>query len=193
MAWDRDGAYSPSRRHLLFGLGGSALAAALPAGFAEASAGAILPPTRALQIEHFYLNDRVGVVYFANGRYVPAALERLDNAMRDTFDKSVSEIDPRLYDYMFAVQRAMQHSGPIKVYSAYRSPETNAKLRAKSRGVAKNSFHMRGQAVDIALPGRDLRPTALAAKGLKMGGVGFYSRNSKFVHIDTGDVRSWNI
>lgn len=178
---------------MLFGMGGAALAAAVPVGLAEAAAGRILPPTRSIHIVHAYLNDNVKVVYFTNGRYVASALERLDKALRDTFDDSVAEMDPRLYDYMFGLQREMQHSGPIKVYSAYRSPETNAKLRAKSRGVAKNSFHMRGQALDIMLPGRDLRSTALVAKSLQFGGVGFYSRNSKFVHIDTGDVRSWNI
>ena len=74
--------------------------------------------------------------------------------------------------------------------SAYRSPETNEMLRQKGRGVAKNSYHVRGQAIDVRLadvPTDKLRDVALT---LKRGGVGYY-KNSDFVYVDTGPIRRW--
>jgi len=63
-------------------------------------------------------------------------------------------------------------------------------LSAKSKGVAKKSYHMRGMAMDIAIPGVDLLDLRNAAKSLKLGGVGYYPK-SGFIHVDTGRVRSW--
>jgi uncharacterized protein YcbK (DUF882 family) len=76
--------------------------------------------------------------------------------------------------------------------SAYRSPKTNEMLRGRSQnsGVAKNSQHVLGKAIDVRLEGVEttvLRDTALA---MKRGGVGFYEA-SDFVHMDTGRPRSW--
>jgi len=74
--------------------------------------------------------------------------------------------------------------------SGYRSPSTNARLRRLSEGVARNSLHMTGQAIDLKLPGTRLSVVRNAAIDLKSGGVGFYPR-SDFVHVDTGRVRHW--
>jgi len=74
--------------------------------------------------------------------------------------------------------------------SGYRSPATNAMLRSKSRGVAKNSLHMVGQAADLRLKSRSVGQMAKAAAACASGGVGKYSR-SDFVHMDCGPVRNW--
>jgi uncharacterized protein YcbK (DUF882 family) len=76
------------------------------------------------------------------------------------------------------------------VISGYRSPATNQALRNKSSGVAKRSFHMRGKAIDIRLPGCDLKNLQLAALDLRAGGVGYYP-GSDFIHVDVGPARSW--
>jgi uncharacterized protein YcbK (DUF882 family) len=75
--------------------------------------------------------------------------------------------------------------------SGYRSPKTNAMLRSRSRGVAKNSLHMRGQAADLRLSSRSVTQMANAAIACRAGGVGKY-RRSNFVNMDCGVVRSWN-
>jgi uncharacterized protein YcbK (DUF882 family) len=63
-------------------------------------------------------------------------------------------------------------------------------LRKTSSGVAKRSYHMRGQAIDIRLGDVSLRHMHRAAKALKVGGVGYYPK-SDFIHVDTGPVRYW--
>ena len=91
---------------------------------------------------------------------------------------------------MFEIQQRLDSDGEYQVISAYRSQATNEMLRKRSGGVARNSQHLLGKAIDVRLTGVDtaeLRDTALA---LKRGGVGYY-RNLDFVHVDTGRVRRW--
>jgi uncharacterized protein YcbK (DUF882 family) len=80
--------------------------------------------------------------------------------------------------------------GTFEIISGYRSPRTNAMLRDRSNGVAKNSLHTQGRAIDVRLSGRDTRRLRDAAVALRHGGVGYYAR-SDFVHLDTGRVRTW--
>ena len=84
----------------------------------------------------------------------------------------------------------MEHAGPFEIISGYRSPASNNELRNQSRGVAKRSFHLTGQAVDIRLPGVQLAQLRRAAIAQRAGGVGFYP-SSGFVHVDTGPFRTW--
>ena len=71
-----------------------------------------------------------------------------------------------------------------------RSPESNAKLRAAGRGVARGSLHCVGKAIDLRLPGVETAALRDAALELARGGVGYYAA-SDFVHLDTGRVRRW--
>jgi uncharacterized protein YcbK (DUF882 family) len=99
-------------------------------------------------------------------------------------------IDPRTIDIMAAAHRLMDVSEPYMMLSGYRSPKTNAMLRSQSRGVARNSLHMKGQAADLRLKSRSVGQMAKAAEACASGGVGRYSR-SNFVHMDCGPVRAW--
>ena len=68
--------------------------------------------------------------------------------------------------------------------------KTNELLRRRSEGVAKNSYHIKGMAVDINVPNVSLRRLRDIAIGLQRGGVGYYPRHG-FVHVDVGPVRTW--
>jgi len=110
--------------------------------------------------------------------------------MRDFRTGDTIGMDVGLMDILYRLRTALDSSQPFEIISAYRSPKTNAYLAARSSGVAKHSYHTKGMAIDIRLPGRQLRDVRRAALDLRLGGVGYYPR-SNFVHVDTGRVRFW--
>jgi uncharacterized protein YcbK (DUF882 family) len=63
-------------------------------------------------------------------------------------------------------------------------------IRDSSKGVAKHSLHMKGKAIDLAIPGIGLDTIRRTAHSFNAGGVGYYPK-SGFVHIDSGPVRAW--
>jgi len=117
-------------------------------------------------------------------------LTPVNRVLRDHRSGDITAMDPDLMRILAKLQAEVGVQGPYHVISGYRSPKTNAKLRAAGHGVATKSLHMQGKAIDIRLPGCDLKALRDAAKSLKCGGVGYYSK-SNFVHVDTGRVRYW--
>jgi uncharacterized protein YcbK (DUF882 family) len=158
----------------------------------DAAADSILDsaPERTLSFHNTRTGEEWSRVYWCQGDYVPEALEEINYLLRDHRTNEVREIDPRLLDLLYDLNEKLNSRGPFLVVSAYRSPETNALLRRRSRRIARNSLHMEGMAADIRLPDRSMRQLARAAISLKSGGVGYYPRRH-FVHIDTGKVRRW--
>ncbi|APG47030.1 YcbK family protein [Phaeobacter porticola] len=135
--------------------------------------------------------ERIDMVYWIDGKYIKDAVKEVNHFMRDWRNDQVKEIDLRTIDIMAASHNLLDVNEPYMMLSGYRSPKTNAMLRSRSRGVAKNSLHMRGQAADLRLSSRSVSQMANAAKACRAGGVGKY-RGSNFVHMDCGVVRSWN-
>jgi uncharacterized protein YcbK (DUF882 family) len=129
-------------------------------------------------------------VFWNDGQYLPDALADINYLLRDFRTDEITAIDPQLCDLLFSVRQKLGTERPFHIISGYRSPKTNHMLRKQSGGVAKNSLHLVGQAVDIRLPGQRLSQVRRAALSLQAGGVGYYPR-SDFVHIDTGAVRRW--
>ena len=130
-------------------------------------------------------------VYRVGDRYIPEAFEQINTVLRDFRTGEVFPIDPRVIDIMFHVQSELSPNTPFEVLSGYRSPKTNARLRASSDGVAENSLHMTGQAIDLRMPGYKTSSIYKIAGDLRAGGAGYY-RKSNFVHLDTGKVRRWS-
>jgi uncharacterized protein YcbK (DUF882 family) len=146
---------------------------------------------RSLSLLNTHTGERLQeVVYWEKGDYILDALENLNHVLRDHRTNQVHPIDPMTLDLMAAISRKVGTKQPFEIISGYRSPQTNRSLRNNSNGVAKNSYHMQGKAVDLRLPGVPLKTVRKAALDLRMGGVGYYSK-SGFVHIDSGKVRSW--
>lgn len=124
-------------------------------------------------------------------RNCPTPIKRgLYSFLRDFRTGDVHPIDFRLMTMLHSIQRKTGSEGVFEIISAYRSPQSNAAMRKKSYGVAKNSLHVKGQALDIRLKDVSTRALRDAALSLKAGGVGYYAK-SDFVHIDTGPVRTW--
>ncbi|SFS55976.1 Uncharacterized conserved protein YcbK, DUF882 family [Sulfitobacter marinus] len=134
--------------------------------------------------------ERLDMIYWIEGDYIKDAVKEVNHFMRDWRTNSVKSMDLRTIDIMAASHNLLDVSEPYMLLSGYRSPQTNAMLRSRSRGVAKNSLHMRGQAADLRLASRSVNQMAKAAIACHGGGVGKYS-GSNFVHMDCGVVRSW--
>lgn len=135
--------------------------------------------------------EGIDTIYWLEGSYIPEAIKEINHFMRDWRNDQVKSFDQRTIDIMAASHRLMDVSEPYMLLSGYRSPQTNAMLRSRSRGVARDSLHMHGQAADLRLKSRSVSQMARAAEACSSGGVGRYSR-SNFVHMDCGPVRTWN-
>lgn len=134
--------------------------------------------------------ESIDTIYWIDGEYIPEVLKEINYFMRDWRVDQAVKMDPRNMDIIAAAHRLLDVNEPYMLLSGYRSPATNAALRARSSGVAKNSLHMKGQAADLRLKSRSVGQMARAAKACAAGGVGTYSR-SNFVHMDCGPVRTW--
>ena len=152
---------------------------------------AALANTRSLDFDHTHTGERVSIVFAIGEHYLPDALQRLNLFLRDHYSGEVGSIDPLLFDLLFQLRQELGCTQPFQVISAYRCAETNRSLRNRGAGgVARQSLHMQGMAIDVRVadvPLVDLRDAAIS---LGAGGVGFYPRD-KFVHLDTGRVRYW--
>jgi uncharacterized protein YcbK (DUF882 family) len=129
-------------------------------------------------------------IYWIEGKYIKEVLTEINYFMRDWREDSTISMDARTIDILAASHSLLDVHEPYLLLSGYRSPKTNAMLRARSRGVAKHSLHIPGQAADTRLKSRTVNQIARAAASCSAGGVGRYSR-SNFVHMDCGAVRTW--
>jgi uncharacterized protein YcbK (DUF882 family) len=135
--------------------------------------------------------ERIDIVYRRGDQYVPDALAKLDNFLRDHRTGDVRHFDPRLYDILSDLTASVGHpDGEIDIVCGYRTPSTNESLRAHTTGVAKNSLHIQAEAIDLRMPGIDTLKLRKAALALGRGGVGYYP-HSDFIHVDVGRVRQW--
>jgi len=185
-----------TRRQWLKVLGGGAAGFTLPR-LAGAQDGSVVAAEktpleeRSLELFNTHTSEHAHVVFKRGAEYDPAALETLKKLLRDHRNDEAHDMDPRLYDQLFELAVAAKCHPHYEIISGYRSAESNDKMSSKAgSGVAKKSLHMQGRAMDVRLKNCDcakLRDLALAAK---QGGVGYYER-SDFVHIDTGNFRTW--
>lgn len=176
-----------SRRKWL-SLGGIMLGAALVPN----SVNAILstPKPLSLRLRNVNTGDTVSASYGFGG-FARSDLVKLNYLMRDRHTNQVRAIDPNLFLKLTRIQAKLGlRNSEILVLSGYRSAQTNAKMRRRSRGVASNSYHILGKAVDFNIQGVPLARIKAAAESLNSGGVGYYPR-SHFIHVDTGPVRTW--
>ncbi len=132
------------------------------------------------------LGETTKTVYWTpSDGYIRESLDELSWALRDRRTTTSKLYDPHVLDQLFAMTLQLGFSKAVHGLSGYRSPRSNAAVRG-----AKSSLHMQAKAIDIRMPGISTRNLRNAALSLKAGGVGYYSRQ-QFVHIDSGQVRTW--
>lgn len=143
-----------------------------------------------LSLYNVHLKETVTVEYRrGNGRYSDAGLEKINHLLRCRADNKETEM---ARDLIELVDHLQDHFGvrTVDVVSGYRTPSFNAYLKRLGRRVARHSRHMLGEAMDIRLPGVNMRTVRNYLVVLRTGGVGYYGR-SRFVHVDVGPFRTW--
>jgi uncharacterized protein YcbK (DUF882 family) len=121
---------------------------------------------------------------------IARVIQELCVFLRDFHCGAETEMDVGVIDFLADVLDTVGQS-KATILSAYRTPETNAMLARTMFGVAENSQHMYGRALDLRLDTK-LAEAMEAARAMRRGGVGWYP-HSGFIHIDTGPVRSWTL
>lgn len=148
--------------------------------------------TRTISLHHIHTKEDLTITYKRNGRYDAAALEKINWHLRDWRKQQQTTQDPKVIDIMWEVHREVGATSPIHIVCGYRSPDTNAMLRRRSRGVAQHSQHTLGKAIDFYIPGVPIENLRNAGLQMQRGGVGYYpSSGVAFVHVDVGNVRHW--
>jgi uncharacterized protein YcbK (DUF882 family) len=148
-------------------------------------------PLGKLSLLNLHSGERLAVTYRdRSGEYDLQALDRINWLLRCHHTGEVHPIDVQTLEYLNLVDHRLGGSNEIHIISAYRSPAYNDLLRRKGRKVAEKSLHLQGRAIDIRIPRVKLANLHRAARDLRLGGVGYYPRND-FVHLDSGDFRSW--
>ena len=158
---------------------------------AAATVSATLEPEYRLHFFHTHTGERLDIVYRRGDSYLPEALARLDEYLRDHRTGAVRHYDPRVFDLLHDLETKLGRPGSeIDVVCGYRTPWSNEFLRSHGHGVAQHSLHMQAMAIDIRVPGVSTASLRDAALSLHRGGVGYYAK-SDFVHVDVGRVRQW--
>lgn len=146
--------------------------------------------TRRIAFRNTHTGESFNGVYRVGDKYLPDAFDQINHVLRDHRANKEYPMDPRVLDIIYQVRELTGRNEALDIISGYRCPSTNKKLRKASGGVAKKSLHMKGQAIDFHMNGYSTARLRELAKSLRAGGVGYYSR-SDFVHVDSGDVRTW--
>ncbi|MBC8129780.1 MAG: DUF882 domain-containing protein, partial [Rhizobiaceae bacterium] len=148
--------------------------------------------TRTLKFYNLHTKEKISVAYKKNGRYSADGLKQINWFMRDWRRKEPTKMDTRLLDLIWEAYRQSGSRDYIHVICGYRAPATNNMLRSRSSGVAKESQHTQGRALDFYIADVPLKKVREIGLKMQAGGVGYYPRSgSPFVHFDVGNARHW--
>lgn len=171
----------PSRRTLLRGMAGGLLLAPLLGRHAKAGARA-----RIINVVNAHTGARFRGIYAVDRDYFAGPLDRFSEIAKDFHVNKTHRMHPATLDIIWIYQTILGLDEAV-LLSGFRTATTNAHLE----GAARHSFHMRGMALDLMVPGR----RSVAAVGSEMrrfigGGIGLYHARD-FVHLDVGPQRDW--
>jgi uncharacterized protein YcbK (DUF882 family) len=148
------------------------------------------PARRRLTLFNAHTHETFDGPYRDDHGPIASAMAELSQFLRDHHSGAKIAYDVAALDFLAATMDAIG-APRATILSAYRTPETNAMLARTTFGVADNSQHMYGRALDVRFESR-LEEAMHAARGMQRGGVGWYPR-SNFMHLDSGPVRNWSL
>lgn len=181
--WDRRSFLKASLTGMLILCGGTPALAAI----AEKS----MPADGRLNLYNIHNKERISVTFrTSDGEYDPEALNAINRILRCHYTDEVADMDILTIEYLNHVDNMLGGGNEIHIISGYRSPSYNRLLREEGHGVARNSLHMEGKAIDISIPHIKTDTIRRTALKLQAGGVGYYPRTG-FVHLDSGPFRTW--
>jgi uncharacterized protein YcbK (DUF882 family) len=155
-------------------------------GVGTASAPLAVP--RRLKLKNVNTGETFEGIYRDGKGPIPTAMEDLVQLLRDHHVGKTGPLDIATLDFLADVMAATGQ-GSALILSAYRTPETNSRLARTRFGVAEQSQHMYGRALDVSFD-RRLADARNAARQMRRGGVGWYP-TSHFIHI--GPMRNWEL
>src|SRR5438094_8071584 len=171
------------RRFLAFS--GGFLVAARPA-----LAWPALAPLRRLRLSNAHTSETFDGPFRDDIGPIEEAMAELCVFLRDHHSGQTIAMDVGVLDFLASIMDAVGATRAT-ILSAYRTRETNAMLARTTFGVADNSQHIYGRALDVRLDSRN-EEAIQAARAMLRGGVGWYPR-SGFFHLDSGPVRNWTL
>jgi uncharacterized protein YcbK (DUF882 family) len=148
------------------------------------------PPLRRVRLFNPHTSESFDGPYRDPRGPIASAMAELSFFLRDFHSGARIAIDVGVVDFLAAVMDAVGASRAT-VLSGYRTVATNRMLARTTFGVADNSQHLYGRAIDIRFDAR-LEDAMAAARAMRRGGVGWYPR-SGFIHLDSGPVRNWTL
>ena len=148
------------------------------------------PQPHRLFLNNPHTSETFSGIYRDDNGPIPRVMDDLSVFLRDFHSGEKIDIDVGVIDFLSGVMQAVGQTSAT-ILSAYRTAETNAMLAHTHFGVAENSQHLYGRALDVHF-GDKLAEAMKAARAMQRGGVGWYPHSS-FMHIDTGPVRNWDL
>ncbi len=145
---------------------------------------------RRLMLKNAHTGETFNGPYRDGNGPLLTAVTDLAAFLRDFHVDKTGPVDIGMLDFLADVMAATSQ-GSATVLSAFRTRETNEKLRATQFGVAEQSQHLYGRAIDVTFDKR-LGNAKQAALKMKRGGVGWYP-HSDFIHLDSGPTRNWEL
>ena len=145
---------------------------------------------KVLKLYNVHIDKTFYAPFFEKNYYKLSGLFEVNKAFKDYHANEMRRIDVKLVNLLYEIKQELGDDKQFNIVSGYRTQRTNDALRKTQEGVAKNSFHIKGQAVDIYVPNVSLKKLKDVAIGMQKGGVGYYPSNH-FLHVDVGPVRFW--
>ncbi len=191
MRGSRDQCTHPTRRQIIAGATGWSAATAVGAWPRCSDASFWRIKERKVALHNLWTEEYLELIYWRDGVYLAEPLTQFDYLLRDWRSHQIGKMFRGVFDQLFWLNQTLGGETTFGVISGFRSVETNKMLKKTSEGVATNSLHTYGMAIDVRVQGVASTQVWRQAIELGMGGVGLY-RSSDFVHLDVGPVRSWD-